>query len=440
MLLYQLCHFIDLCTCGIYLHFFYYFSHSNVEAYLQEHQLKLIQVQGDGHCIAHAASKAITSKRTEAISSAEIIDLICNEAFEHLPFYKEYSTSGSNLINDLMAWAADKDYQNANVDLVLYMLANAMQVSVMVVEEAYNKVTETTVSPRPGVANTGMIRLLREGDHYSTCIHVSDADMDGSKYDATETGKSSHNTANDDLYIPLSCSDSDTDSRVHILSSNKDGENKMSFQVERESARDSFTEEHKSAKDKASSLQANMNGNVTIHSLISDDSGEENWIPVKKFCKAHTSEDERPTIKIENRYSVLEEDALVISSDSDAEDTNQSQGNATSSSMSETKSIPQIKKGGIEYLHGNKHLPVYQRKSNLSTHEIFQIIMDNKAGQQFVCTQKPVSCQEDATFVVDTTNMSHASDLLADDNGKWTWSDPSRYFHVTFNSLGEFHK
>lgn len=64
----------------------------------------------------------------------------------------------------------------------------------------------------------------------------------------------------------------------------------------------------------------------------------------------------------------------------------------------------------------------------LSVKEALEIILCCKSNQ--VCEKKPVSCQENALFVVSRKAVANIDDLKADDNGIWDWGGKPKSYHA----------
>jgi hypothetical protein len=134
-----------------------------------------LSIQGDGHCIAHAASQAMSSdpEAPIIIHTDSLVELVMNEAIEHSEYYRPWCTADIDVIKDITKWATDKVYSHDSADLLLHMLSNAARVSIVKVEEDEwtEQITETLIQPgRPGLSSVCKIFLVRHGEHYNCAL------------------------------------------------------------------------------------------------------------------------------------------------------------------------------------------------------------------------------------------------------------------------------
>ena len=90
-----------------------------------------------------------------------------------------------------------------------------------------------------------------------------------------------------------------------------------------------------------------------------------------------------------------------------------------------------------EFFGGNSSVPLHSRPTKgLSVKEALEIILSCK--EEKVCKRKPISCQENALFVISREAVDNIEDLKADDNGIWDWGGKPRSYHaVKCNEEGQ---
>jgi len=74
----------------------------------------------------------------------------------------------------------------------------------------------------------------------------------------------------------------------------------------------------------------------------------------------------------------------------------------------------------VEYYHGNKSLPIYERHAKgYSGEEIAMILCDPAFNEDLICSTHPVLVENNVSFVVDLSKLKNPSDIRADDLGTW---------------------
>lgn len=115
---------IDVCT---YSNFVCRFQH--IEEYLTSIGLQEYPVPGDGHCMLTSVSKVF------GVDKKMLIDVIADEAVERREFYQQFTTSPSKMLDEMEALVKSGLYDQETIDLVINMIANALQVQIHIVEE-----------------------------------------------------------------------------------------------------------------------------------------------------------------------------------------------------------------------------------------------------------------------------------------------------------------
>lgn len=93
----------------------------------------------------------------------------------------------------------------------------------------------------------------------------------------------------------------------------------------------------------------------------------------------------------------------------------------------------------IEYFAGDKDLPVWMNEAkSLSSHDIVRTVLFEKdTVKPYVCKKQPLSINENATFIVDLSQLPSKKDITADDMGVWKHNgSPSQYYEVRKNQHG----
>jgi len=74
----------------------------------------------------------------------------------------------------------------------------------------------------------------------------------------------------------------------------------------------------------------------------------------------------------------------------------------------------------VEYYHGNKSLPIYERHAKgYSGEEIAVILCDPTLDKDIICSTHLVLVENNVSFVVDTSKLKNPNDIRADDLGTW---------------------
>ena len=74
----------------------------------------------------------------------------------------------------------------------------------------------------------------------------------------------------------------------------------------------------------------------------------------------------------------------------------------------------------IKLYNDNPNLPVYQyTKCRYNVQTIVEILLNSKLSLSKIATTRPVSIQDNATFVVDLSKLQKKEDIRADDLGSW---------------------
>ena len=70
------------------------------------------------------------------------------------------------------------------------------------------------------------------------------------------------------------------------------------------------------------------------------------------------------------------------------------------------------------FFNGNKHCPIFKSSApSFSNKESLILILEPR--MDMVCTEMPVACKTNSTFLLDTSYLQNSLDIRADDNGKF---------------------
>ena len=68
----------------------------------------------------------------------------------------------------------------------------------------------------------------------------------------------------------------------------------------------------------------------------------------------------------------------------------------------------------------NSKFPVYNRSiRGLSAKEVITVVLEDTETRNAACDAVPMQCEENATFVIDTSKLKNIRDFV-DNNGKWS--------------------
>ena len=150
---------------------------SDIGSYLAARNLYEVQVPGDGHCIAHAVSQALSASVTckAPVCSKDIVNMVLAEASENIDFYKQWSDEEVSIQEELEKWAEEKSYGTDTTDLILHMIANAAQVQIVKVERDSQGVQETVIKPgNTSTVSSTVIHLVKRTDHYNCGLEFAE--------------------------------------------------------------------------------------------------------------------------------------------------------------------------------------------------------------------------------------------------------------------------
>ena len=89
----------------------------------------------------------------------------------------------------------------------------------------------------------------------------------------------------------------------------------------------------------------------------------------------------------------------------------------------------------VEYFMQNPKLPIFSHSTKrISAEELISVLL-NSPNPQKLCSAQPLSVQENATFLVNCSELESYKDLSSDDNGAWeATGKPCTWFKILFDN------
>ena len=76
-----------------------------------------------------------------------------------------------------------------------------------------------------------------------------------------------------------------------------------------------------------------------------------------------------------------------------------------------------------KFYNGNTKLPVYSvQASRYDTQEMVMILLDPDLDSDLVCKTQPVNIEQNATFIVNLSELNNPKDIYVDDMGSWKYN------------------
>ena len=346
---------------------------------LEEERLHEVAVPGDGHCILHSILGALHKSGNRNYTEDGILEAGSAELSSNLSFYQAFATDGEDLEQGFMKWADEKFYNSPTVDLVLTIMCNALEISIIILEMRIDGagkplgVIETLLTPgRKGVEATGTIRLVKRGDHYTYVAEDSEATSD----EADEAALPSCDIGTQDALVI----DSDLSSEGACSYITRKGQPKRR-RIEDFAERAGETLPMRSA--------------YTVLSSSSDD-GE----------------------------------VIIVADSSDAEESLQED---EAENKFEGMTVHDVNRTS-DFYGADQRLPVYKRMSSgISTVEAVNIILQDLPPPNRTARAVPRGIEENVVFLMAQKDVGHYRNALADSMGSWKQTGKDRHF-VTFNA------
>ena len=148
---------------------------SVLNLYLREHDICLIPVRGDGHCLLYAISSSLHAAGAGIYTDAELGKTLTDEFANNGQFYKDFASGDVDLVVAAEEFLREKQYNNNTCDMFLNAMCNAMGLKTILIRVADKQVNEIEVIPsRPGVYIKHTIHLTLHGSgfgaHYNAAV------------------------------------------------------------------------------------------------------------------------------------------------------------------------------------------------------------------------------------------------------------------------------
>lgn len=133
---------------------------------MSKENLTVIPSPGDGHCLVHSIHSSLAGQCNVFISSSDMLSKCRSELVEHFDTYSAFYI-GDDLLGEFDEHANNNAYNLQVVDIILQILANTLDVSVVVADVRGHHIIETTFPPRlPNPFETASVVILRKGEHF----------------------------------------------------------------------------------------------------------------------------------------------------------------------------------------------------------------------------------------------------------------------------------
>ena len=132
-----------------------------------------IPIISDGHCIVRAFYKALILESNYHLKSyIKLLHCACNEIEDNLSFYSDKIVSCTNVSRELDKYQKEKKCNKDIVDLVIYVLANCTQSTVLIyyVCDSIAKTHEIPPAGELEIPSNRRVMLARIGKHYEAVL------------------------------------------------------------------------------------------------------------------------------------------------------------------------------------------------------------------------------------------------------------------------------
>ena len=126
-------------------------------------------VPADGHCILHAFSLGLREIEDHSdYRVASLLPKIREELLRNIEFYAPF-VGNLDVVAELDSYVISKSYDSGVVDLMLYVLANATQTSILVFYPLEDNVRTLLIPPSNATARR-TIYISKIGQHYDAIL------------------------------------------------------------------------------------------------------------------------------------------------------------------------------------------------------------------------------------------------------------------------------
>ena len=161
-------------------------STSNINCFLSTENLAIVPSPGDGHCLLHSTIASLHHQLSQSLSLESLKSYLYTESVNNISEYISFITDSSRSLFStyLRQYIIYKNYNNQYGDIAPLIIANALQITLIIIDESLNNsINRFQVQPR--FCSNRTIYLHRKQDHYngirsitpfsSTAIPTSDS-------------------------------------------------------------------------------------------------------------------------------------------------------------------------------------------------------------------------------------------------------------------------
>jgi hypothetical protein len=138
----------------------------NLKGYLLRYGLRLIRSTGDGHCFIYSVQTALQEQLGIFRDITCIKSVIFTETINRSELYRQFLTTGYNLLHDLNSYILHKNYNTSFGDLLPNIFANAQCVNLRIVDQSTGSLNIVEISPISGPGHA-TITVHRCNGHYN---------------------------------------------------------------------------------------------------------------------------------------------------------------------------------------------------------------------------------------------------------------------------------
>lgn len=156
--------------------------------YLTYHDISIIPVRGNGHCLLYAVSSALYASGAGIFTDDALGKLLSDEIEHYLDYYRDFATMDDlDIITvAVQRFLHEKQYNNNMCDVFLNAMCNAMCMKAVVIRMVDEVVNELVLVPgRPGVEIQHTIYLILHGSdlgaHYNAAMCKTNSDSAAGK-------------------------------------------------------------------------------------------------------------------------------------------------------------------------------------------------------------------------------------------------------------------
>lgn len=128
----------------------------------------------DGHCLLYSVVESLNSQidHLESVTIDGLIRIVRDETAAHMEYYSQFmiDTSNDNLFEYMNLYIYDKLYNTPYGDLVPLVLANALNINIVIISEGIQCLVAQTIHANSGDEVAGEILIYKSSEHYDGII------------------------------------------------------------------------------------------------------------------------------------------------------------------------------------------------------------------------------------------------------------------------------